>query len=88
MPDWTTPKWASPNPVQDVTSDLSAVKGGLQSLSETIRQRGYDPEVVFSELKKDLERLQSDGTLPLLAALWGASNPLDLVASVGESAKG
>lgn len=87
MPDWTTPKWASPNPVQDVTSDLNAVKGGLQSLSESIRQRGYDPEVVFSELKKDLERLQSDGTLPLLAALWGASNPLDLLASVGESAK-
>lgn len=84
VPDWTTPKWASPNPVQDVTSDVSAVKGGLQSLSETIRQRGYDPEVVFSQLKKDMERLQKDGTLPLLAALWGAQNPLDLIAGVGE----
>lgn len=87
MPDWTTPKWASPNPVQDVASDVGAVKGGMQSLSETIRQRGYDPETVFTELKQDLERLQADGTLPLLAALWGAQNPLDLVASVGEKAK-
>lgn len=87
MPDWTTPKWASPNPLQDVASDVSAVKGGLQSLSETIRQRGYDPEVVFSELKTDLTRLNTDGTLPLLAALWGAQNPLDLIESVGEKAK-
>lgn len=87
MPDWTVPKWASPNPVQDVTSDVAAVKGGMQSLSETIRQRGYDPEVVFKELKADLERLSKDGTLPLLAALWGAQNPLELVAGVGEKTK-
>lgn len=87
MPDWTVPKWASPNPVQDVASDVGAVKGGLQSLSETIRQRGYDPEVVFAELKADLARLNSDGTLPLLAALWGAQNPMDLLAGVGEKSK-
>lgn len=86
-PDWTVPKWASPNPVQDVASDVAAVKGGMQSLSETIRQRGYDPETVFSELKQDLQRLSDDGTLPLMAALWGVQNPLDLIGSVGEKAK-
>lgn len=81
-PDWTTPKWASVNPVQDVAADLSEIKGGLQSISEKIRQRGYDPELVFSELKSDLDRLSKDGTLPLLAALLGAQNPLELVASL------
>ncbi|MGP1681435.1 MAG: phage portal protein [Giesbergeria sp.] len=84
-PDWTTPKWASVNPVQDVAADLSEIKGGLSSISEKIRQRGYDPELVFSELKSDLERLNKDGTLPLLAALLGAQNPLDLLGSLGDS---
>lgn len=87
-PDWTTPKWASVNPVQDVAADLSEIKGGLSSISEKIRQRGYDPELVFGELKTDLERLNKDGTLPLLAALLGAQNPLDLVASLGEPQDG
>ena len=82
-PDWTTPKWASVNPVQDVAADLSEIKGGLCSISEKIRQRGYDPELVFSELKTDLQRLNADGTLPLLAALLGAQNPLDLLAGLG-----
>ncbi len=82
-PDWTTPKWASVNPVQDVAADLSEIKGGLCSISEKIRQRGYDPELVFSELKTDLQRLNTDGTLPLLAALLGAQNPLDLLAGLG-----
>ena len=70
-PDWSTPRWASPNPVQDVASDLSAVKGGMQSISEVIRRRGYDPEAVFSELEGDLVQLRDRGILPLLAALWG-----------------
>lgn len=82
-PDWTTPKWASVNPVQDVAADLSEIKGGLCSISEKIRQRGYDPELVFTELKTDLQRLNADGTLPLLAAWLGASNPIELLASLG-----
>lgn len=81
-PDWSTPRWASPNPVQDVASDLSAVKGGMQSISEVIRRRGYDPEAVFSELEGDLVQLRDRGILPLLAALWGAQNPIDLVAQM------
>ncbi|MDH1472939.1 phage portal protein [Comamonas thiooxydans] len=82
-PDWSTPKWASPNPVQDVVSDMTAIKGGLQSLSETIRRRGYDPEQVREELAADLKWLQDEGILPLLAALWGAKDPLELAAQVG-----
>ena len=73
------------NPAQDVAADLAEIKGGLCSISEKIRQRGYDPELVFSELRSDLERLNNDGTLPLLAALLGAANPLDLLASLGKA---
>lgn len=83
-PAWSTPKWASPNPMQDVASELAAIKGGLASISGTIRSHGDDPEVTFTELENDLKRLNKTGLLPLLAALWGASNPLDLVAKVGE----
>jgi lambda family phage portal protein len=67
--DWSTPKWEYVNPVQDVAADVAEIAGGLSSLSEKLRQRGYKPDLVFSELKADLNRLQSDGVLPLLLAL-------------------
>lgn len=86
--EWTTPKWASVNPVQDVAADLSEIKGGLCSISEKIRQRGYDPDMVFTELRTDLERLKADGTLPLLAAWLGAVNPIDLLAGLGGKEEG
>lgn len=69
--------------MQDVAADLAEIKGGLSSISEKIRQRGYDPELVYTELRTDLERLNKDGTLPLLAALLGAANPMELLASIG-----
>jgi lambda family phage portal protein len=67
--DWSTPKWDYVNPVQDVAADAAEIAAGLSSPSEKLRQRGYKPELVFAELKKDLDRLQSDGVLPLLFAM-------------------
>ncbi|MGB3068449.1 MAG: phage portal protein [Ottowia sp.] len=67
--DWSTPKWAYVNPVQDVAADLDEISGGLSSISEKLRQRGYKPELVFAELKRDMERLKADGTLDLLLML-------------------
>jgi len=64
--DWTTPRWASVNPQQDVAADIAEIRAGLCSVSEKIRQRGYDPEIVYRELKQDIERLKSDGTLEAL----------------------
>lgn len=69
--DWSTPKWDYVNPQQEVAADLAEVAGGLSSFSEKLRRRGYKPELVFSELKSDLDRLQADGTLPLMLALMG-----------------
>lgn len=67
--DWSTPKWEYLNPVQDVKGDADEIAAGLSSFSEKLRQRGYKPDLVFSELKSDLDRLQADGVLPLLLAM-------------------
>lgn len=67
--DWSTPKWHYVNPEQDVKADLAEISGGLSSVSEKLRARGYKPELVFAELKSDFERLRADGTLDLLLQL-------------------
>lgn len=84
--DWSTPKWEYVNPIQDVAADVAEVAGGLSSLSEKIRQRGAKPELVFTELKADLDRLQKDGTLPLLMALksGNAQAAIDLADPYGQ----
>lgn len=66
---WSTPKWSYVNPVQDVAADLDEIGGGLCSLSEKIRQRGYVPDEVYTEIKSDFDRLQKDGTLDFLLLL-------------------
>lgn len=67
--DWSTPKWEYVNPVQDVAADLDEISGGLSSISEKLRQRGYKPDLVFQELKSDMQRLKTDGTLDLILML-------------------
>jgi len=67
--DWSTPKWDYVNPEQDVKADLAEISGGLCTISEKLRRRGYKPELVFQELKSDFDRLRKDGTLDLLLQL-------------------
>lgn len=67
--DWSTPKWDYVNPEQDVKADMAEISAGLSSISEKLRRRGYDPEVVFTEIKSDFDRLKADGTLNILAFL-------------------
>lgn len=78
--DWSTPRWDYVNPEQDVKADLAEISGGLSSISEKLRRRGYKPDLVFSEIKQDLDRLRADGTLDTLLMLQArqapqASNP-------------
>lgn len=73
--DWATPKWDYVNPEQDVKADLGEISGGLSSISEKLRRRGYKPEQVFSELKSDFERLRKDGILDLLLQLQTGQAP-------------
>lgn len=67
--DWSTPKWDYVNPEQDVKADLAEISGGLTTISEKLRKRGYKPELVFAELKSDFDRLTADGTLAIMLQL-------------------
>lgn len=61
--DWTTPRWDYVNPLDDVNADIAAVDGALQSRSEAIRRRGYDPKKVFAELGAEQELLTGLGLI-------------------------
>ncbi|WP_421885165.1 phage portal protein [Methylibium sp.] len=67
--DHSTPKWDYVNPQQDVNADLAEIGGGLSSLSEKLRRRGYKPELVFAEIKSDFDTLKAMGILDVLLML-------------------
>lgn len=58
---WTPPAWPYVNPVDDIKAAKEEIKGGIQSLSEKIRERGYDPDEVFKEIQKEREMLAELG---------------------------
>lgn len=62
----STPKWDYVNPVQDVRADLEEISGGLSSISEKLRRRGYKPEQVFTELANDVKKLRELGLLDFM----------------------
>lgn len=67
--DWSPPKWQYINPRDDVKADLDEIAGGLSSYSEKLRMRGYRPEDVFNEMKKDVDRFREMGLLDVLVML-------------------
>lgn len=67
--DHATPKWDYVNPAQDVKADLDEIAGGMSSISEKLRRRGYKPEAVFVELAKDFDRLKELGLLDVMLML-------------------
>lgn len=67
--DWSTPRWEYVNPLQEVNADNAEVQGGLCSISEKLRRRGYKPDLVFAEMESDLKRLETSGVLALLLAM-------------------
>lgn len=64
--DHATPKWDYVNPSQDVKADLDEIGGGLASISEKLRRRGYKPDQVFKEIASDLAKLRELGVFELL----------------------
>lgn len=67
--DWSTPRWEYVNPQQDVKAELDAIAGGLLSPSESLRQRGFKPDRVWTESGKDFAFMQSSGALELMRFL-------------------
>lgn len=72
---YSPPKFDYVNPEQDVKADLAEVAGGLSSLSEKLRQRGYNPEDVFKELADDFDALKKLGILDTLLFLQKGNLP-------------
>lgn len=64
--DYSPPKFDYVNPEQDVKSDIAEISVGLSSLSEKLRQRGYNPQDVFDEIKSDFDELKALGILDVL----------------------
>jgi len=73
--DFSPPKWDYVNPEQDVKADLAEIGGGLSSFSEKLRQRGYEPEVVYTELAKDITRLRELGILDVMLFMQRGNMP-------------
>lgn len=69
----TTPKWAYVDPSKDVRADLDEISGGLASISEKLRQRGYKPDDVFRELADDVQKLRELGLFDALAVMRSKS---------------
>jgi lambda family phage portal protein len=58
---WTPPRRELIDPSVEVKATAMAVRSGFQSLSEAIREFGYEPEEVFAEIKSDNELLDELG---------------------------
>lgn len=50
---WTPPRRALLDPSREIPAMVKAMRGGLTSLSEQLRELGYDPQVVIRELASD-----------------------------------
>jgi lambda family phage portal protein len=59
--EWTTPRRAMIDPTKEIPAYTTAVRSGMMSLSESIRQMGYDPELVFNEIAEDNKVLDKLG---------------------------
>lgn len=73
--DFSPPKWDYVNPEQDVKADLAEIGAGLSTISEKLRQRGYDPDVVLSEWKSDFDKLKSLGILETMLFMQRGNLP-------------
>lgn len=53
--EWTCPPARMIEPSREVAAQIAAVKGGLKSLSDAIREQGRNPDRVLEELAKDAD---------------------------------
>jgi len=73
--DFSPPKWDYVNHEQDVKADQAEIAAGLSTISEKLRQRGYDPDVVFDEWKSDFDKLTERGILATMLFLQRGNLP-------------
>jgi len=54
--EWSPESWSYTNPVQDVQARVMEIDNGLKSRSQSIVERGGDPELVDDQRKEDQDR--------------------------------
>jgi lambda family phage portal protein len=78
--EWTAPRVQQLDPVKETDAQVTKIKSGLATISETIRETGREPEELFEEYKQDVERLKKLGltvdsvTLPTTTSLNNENN--------------
>lgn len=58
---WTAPPLPMVNPKDEVLADIRAVRAGQKTISEVIRERGYNADEFFAEYAADMKRLDEMG---------------------------
>lgn len=58
---WTPPRREMIDPTKETDAQITAVRGGLKSLSEVVRENGGDPARHFDALKADNDRFDKLG---------------------------
>ncbi|MDP1570349.1 MAG: phage portal protein [Vicinamibacterales bacterium] len=59
--EWTAPPLPMVNPAEEVLADIRAVRAGQKTMSEVIRERGYNADEFFAEYLADMKRLDELG---------------------------
>jgi capsid protein len=55
------PKPSTTDPLKDAMADKELVRGGMKSISQCIRELGYDPDEVRAELAADHVKYKAAG---------------------------
>lgn len=58
---WTAPRREMIDPGKETSAKIDAIDGGLKSLSETLREDGYNPDEVFEEIAAEQKKLKELG---------------------------
>lgn len=61
--EWTAPPMPMIDPVNEGLAYMRNVRAGIMSLSEALRERGYDPDAVLAEIAADNEKLDALGLI-------------------------
>lgn len=59
--DWTPPRREMVDPNKEISATITAIRGGLMSLSEAHRQSGFNPDELLEEIAADNAKLDSLG---------------------------
>lgn len=61
LPEWTPPRREMIDPSKEIDAMKNAIRSGLATLSDSVRQLGYDPKTHFLEMSEDNKLIDSLG---------------------------